>query len=108
MVNISCVSGLADQRENLTAIARNLGKKRNLPSHVWWPNINGATGGVVGYWGSSGSGAFSTDQNAQADLIVGSVVAYTELSFDASKASSVYNGSRVQSPALQLLPCIRT
>lgn len=73
-----------------------------------WPNINGATGGVVGYWGSSGSGAFSTDQNAQADLIVGSVVAYTELSFDASKASSVYNGSGVQSPALQLLPCIRT
>lgn len=77
-------------------------------SNVWAPNINGATGGVVGYWGSSGSGAFSTDQNAQADLIVGSVVAYTELSFDASKASSVYNGSGVQSPALQLLPCIRT
>lgn len=75
---------------------------------MFGPNINGATGGVVGYWGSSGSGAFSTDQNAQADLIVGSVVAYTELSFDASKASSVYNGSRVQSPALQLLPCIRT
>ena len=71
------------------------------------PNIKGETGGVVGYWGSSGSGAFSTDQNAQADLIVGSVVAYTELSFDASKASSVYNGNSVQSPALQVLPCIR-
>ena len=75
---------------------------------MFGPNINGATGGVVGYLGSSGNGAFSTEQNAKADLVVGSVVAYTELTFDASKASNVYSGNSVQSPALQCLACIRT
>lgn len=71
------------------------------------PNITGFTGGVVGYWGSSATGSFSSEQNAQADLIVGSTVAYTEITVDASKSSSIYSGSSLQQKALNCLPCIR-
>ena len=71
------------------------------------PNITGFTGGVVGYWGSSATGSFSSEQNAQADLVVGSTVAYTEITVDASKSSSIYSGSSLQQKALNCLPCIR-
>ena len=72
-----------------------------------WPNITGNTGGVVGYWGSSGSGSFSSEQTAQADLIVGSTIAYTEITLDASKSSGVYSGSSLQPNSLCVLACIR-
>lgn len=73
------------------------------------PNISGFTGGVVGYWGSSASGSFTSEQNAQADLIVGSTVAYTEITLDASRSSAVYtSGATVQPPSVQTLMIIRT
>ena len=74
---------------------------------MFGPNITGFTGGVVGYWGSSATGSFSSEQNAQADLVVGSTVAYTEITVDASKSSSIYSGSSLQQKALNCLPCIR-
>ena len=74
---------------------------------VWRPNIQGElrnhnsdftqpTGVFsIGSIQATGQG---TDQGS-----TGSWVAY----FYASRASSIYNGDKVQSPALQVLPCIR-
>ncbi len=68
------------------------------------PNITGAVGNLVGYGGVSKSGAF--EESGQRGLAIAyhqNGTCFADLSFDASKSSSVYGKSNtVQPPAVKL------
>ena len=82
------------------------------------PNIKGSASnslnGPNSYWQPGGSGALYNDGNTTAVPMVGLSEDRTinrsssaSIVLLASKFSSIYNGSKMQSKALQVLPCIR-
>lgn len=63
-------------------------------------NINNAQGEAALFWsGQNASYASGRDPSIRAGY---------DPYFDASKSSSVYSGTELQPPALQVLACIRT
>ena len=74
---------------------------------VVWPNIKGYFRSVMAESGDYVSGAFVFNKSfdASAAGVDSSRRGLTE--FDASKSMSLYNGTKMQTKALQVLPCIR-
>lgn len=76
------------------------------------PNINGSFwGGQYFYCFNQAFGAFvlSDVSTKPYENVVrdGEEVLYAAATFDASRSSTIYNGSTLQPSALQVLPCIR-
>ena len=80
-----------------------------------WPNITGTVrsnaGAQKGWWGHAGSGAFAVQQWGDTVVTAGQVSATestaTGLSFDLSRGSNIFAGSKLQPSALQVLACIK-
>lgn len=58
---------------------------------------------------SNASGAFHVAETEEDALASGSQLTgvHRRVEFSASRVSSLYNGTKMQSPALSVLPCIR-
>ena len=81
-----------------------------------WPNSTGTVranaGAQRGWWGHAGSGAFAVQQWGDT-VVTANQVSSTEstatgLSFDLSRGSNIFAGTKMQPSALSVLPCIRT
>lgn len=79
------------------------------------PNSTGTVrtnaGAQRGWWGHAGSGAFAVQQWGDT-VVTANQVSSTEstatgLSFDLSRSSGIFSGSKMQPSALQTLACIR-
>lgn len=71
------------------------------------PNITGQTGNVVGYNGSNATGVFAITKAGKAELMTGTQICATNISFSAKDGNSIFDGTAVQPRALQALACIR-
>lgn len=76
------------------------------------PNMTGAIG-TLG-WNNGDTHGFSNGvfgQTRDSDCFLdpgrGAAAGICDYDLNASRLSSIYNGDKVQSPALQVLPCIR-
>ena len=74
-----------------------------------WPNITGSNVNRLIGDADNQTGAFNFWTSGSA-LIEGGTgsVQNQFFDFDASRSSALYNGSKLQAPALQCLACIRT
>ena len=83
-------------------------------SNVWWPNTTGKfwdlLSGIEPYMGTA-DGVFRTkaltDNQCITTTPLTSFGTEDGISFDLSRGSSIYKGSKLQPKALQSLPCIR-
>ena len=92
-----------------------------ITSNVWSPNSTGSFGDLVtqeGYTSlGTAQGSFYTRPGGYGDLIrvvngsfdyISPPSGYDGIGFDLSRNSSIFSGNKLQSSALQVLPCIRT
>ena len=79
------------------------------------PNITGTVrsnaGAQKGWWGHAGSGAFAVQQWGDTVVTAAQVSSTsstsTGLSFDLSRGSNIFSGTKMQPAALQMLACIK-
>ena len=81
----------------------------DFANNVWWPNITGGVGAKGGVAWQEGFGCLEV-AGALAEVVasIPNETSARSLYLSASKSSSIYSGSKMQAPALQVLACIRT
>lgn len=92
-------------------IAQTIGVQKTI--YVWWPNIQGKFDAVRFNMSNNigdvvKDGAFSINvAYKNIGVLEDAAFGSTVYSFNASDSSSVFAGTTVQAPGLQVLPCIR-